>query len=138
MAKSGPLDPQPALAAEAALELMKQLITLSSGVLALSATFIEKLDPVGASYVAALVVGWLALVVAVVAALETISAIVKSRLSPEFEWSEGRGRKAAAISKYSFVVGIVLVAAVALGSWSRSKARESPRTSSPPCSECHW
>src|SRR6185295_15997949 len=108
MPKSSELDPQPLLAAEAALELMKQLITLSSGVLALSATFIEKLEPAGPLLVGALILAWLALVVALAAALETISAIVKSRLEPAFDWSTGRGRTSAVISKYSFVIGIVL------------------------------
>src|SRR5438477_11872556 len=117
MPKPSALDPRPELAADAALELMKQLITLSSGVLALSATFIENLEPVGPVFIGGLVVAWLALVVALIAALETISAIVKSRLKPEFDWSTGRGQKAAVVSKYSFVVGIVLVATVALGSW---------------------
>ncbi len=125
MTKPESLEPQRELAADAALELMKQLITLSSGVLALSATFIEKLEPVGPWYVGALVFAWLALVVALIAALETISAIVKSRLKPEFDWSTGRGRRAASISKYSFVVGIALVAAVSLGSWVRGRPPES-------------
>ena len=57
----------------------------------------------------------LALVAALIAALETNFAIVKSRLRPEYEWA-GRGRTAATISKYSFVIGIVLVALVSLGS----------------------
>ena len=126
MAKRELLEPKPELAADAALELMKQLITLSSGVLALSATFIEKLEPVGPLSIGGLIVAWLALVVAVIAALDAISAIVKSRLKPEFDWSTGRGQSAAAVSKYSFVVGIVLVAAVALGSWiSRGRQPES-------------
>jgi len=63
--------------------------------------------------------------VALIAALQTISAIVKSRLKPEFDWSTGYGQKAAAVSKYSFVIGIVLVAAVALGSWVRGRPPES-------------
>jgi len=125
MSKHSLLDPQTQLAADAALELMKQLITLSSGVLALSATFIEKLEPVGALSIGGLIIAWLALVVALIAALQTISAIVKSRLKPEFDWSTGYGQKAAAVSKYSFVIGIVLVAAVALGSWVRGRPPES-------------
>jgi hypothetical protein len=121
------LEPDAKLAAEAAIELMKQLITLSAGVLALSATFIEKLEPQGVLSIAVLVIAWLALVVSLIAALDTISAIVKSRLKPEFDWSTGRGQRAAGISKYSFVLGIVLVAAVALGSWiSRERRHESP------------
>lgn len=127
--KSEPLEPEPILAADAALELMKQLIALSSGVLALSATFIERLAPAGASYVAALLLGWVALIVALVAGLQTISAIVKSRLRPEYEWSTGYGQKAAAVSKYAFVLGIALVAAVALGSWSRSSSRDTEPSS---------
>jgi hypothetical protein len=130
MAKHESLEPDLKLAADAALELMKQLITLSAGVLALSATFIEKLEPQGVLSIAGLVIAWLALVVSLIAALDTISAIVKSRLKPEFDWSTGRGQRAAGVSKYSFVVGIALVAAVALGSWI-SRGRHQDPTAAP-------
>jgi len=124
-----PDPPQPALAADAAVELMKQLITLSSGVLALSATFIDRLAPAGLWSVA-LLLAWLCLIAALIAALETISAIVKSRLEPGYDWSTGRGQKSAQISKYGFVVGIALVAAVGWGSLSRGAVRDSNRSSS--------
>ena len=45
--------------------------------------------------------------------LEAISAIVKARLSPDFDWSEGRGKWTAAASKYSSVAGIALFAVFA-------------------------
>jgi hypothetical protein len=114
-------EPQPKLAADAALELMKQLITLSSGVLALSATFIEKLAPLGLWRIP-LAVAWLCLIAALVAALQVISAIVKSMLLPEHDWSTGYGQRAASLSKYAFVVGIALVALVAFGSLIRARA----------------
>ncbi len=97
-------------AADTALELMKQLITLSSGVLALSATFIGNFSTASVSLLTVLVAAWVFLTIAVLAGLETISAIVKSRLLPEYDWSRGRGLKTARVSKYSFVLGLALFA----------------------------
>lgn len=98
---------------EAALELMKQLIALSSGVLALSATFIEKFRTESFLLLLLLILSWLALLVSVIWGLETISAIVKSRLNSDDDWSKGYGRTSARVSKYSFVIGITLFAAFA-------------------------
>ena len=100
--------------ADTALELMKQLITLSSGVLALSATFISEFATSSFILIAVLGVAWLALIFAVLAGLETISAIVKSRLSEDYDWSEGYGKRVAQVSKYSFVIGLALFASFAL------------------------
>jgi len=93
-----------------ALELMKQIITLASGVLALSATFLEKLSSMSFLLLIVLAVSWLALLVSVFFGLETISAIVKSRLDPDYQWSKGYGKDSARISKYTFVGGIALFA----------------------------
>jgi hypothetical protein len=102
-------------AAETALELMKQLITLSSGLLALSVTFVEKLTALFPWKTALLGVAWLCLISSALAGLETISAIVQARLQPEsHRWSEGFGRNAARIAKYSFVAGLVLFAVFGL------------------------
>lgn len=98
---------------EAALELMKQLITLSAGVLALSATFIDKL-PRGSSYtLGALAIAWIALVVSIYCGLKTISAIVKSRLASNDEWSKNEGKSYAACCQNCFLAGITVFAAFA-------------------------
>ena len=97
-------------AADTALELMKQLITLSSGVLVLSATFIGNFSTASALLLTVLAAAWVFLTIAVLAGLETISAIVKSRLFPEYDWSRGRGQTTARVSKYSFVAGLALFA----------------------------
>jgi hypothetical protein len=94
----------------AALDLMKQLITLASGVLALSATFIAKLGSLPAGELFWLVVAWAALVVSVISGIETISAIVKSRLDGDEEWSKGHGKKCGTISKWTFIGGVALFA----------------------------
>ena len=92
-----------------ALELMKQLITLSSGILALSATFIANLHTRSAPMLAVLVASWVCLVASVFFGLETISAIVQSRLAPDVaDWSTGVGRINAKVSKYTFVAGLFL------------------------------
>lgn len=93
-----------------ALELMKQIITLASGVVALSATFLDKL-PTGTLSLVLLASSWAALVVSIFFGLETI---VKSRLDPEqYHWHKGSGQTYARISKYAFVSGILLFAAFA-------------------------
>jgi hypothetical protein len=93
-----------------ALELMKQLITLSSGVLALSATFMEEFQSPSWALLAILVASWLCLAASVFFGLQTISAIVKSRLTPDHDWSTGIGKTYAAGSKYCFVAGLALFA----------------------------
>lgn len=94
-----------------ALELMKQLITLASGVLAISATFIGRLEGVRIYLLVLLAISWLALLTSIYFGLDTISAIVQSRLDPEEnQWSEGYGKTSARISKYSFIAGISLFA----------------------------
>ena len=101
-------------ASDAALELIKHLITLSSGVLALSATFVTRItDDANRWTLLLLGVAWLALTVSVVAGLQAVSAIVKSRLDGNEEWSIGYGKGAAIASKYAFVVGLASVAAFA-------------------------
>lgn len=117
-----------ARADEPALELMKQLITLASGVLALSATFIEKVPRSSASHVVILIVAWVALLASIFFGLETISAIVKSRLDSNDDWSAGYGKASAQVSKYAFTVGVALIALFAVLSFtaSRSQGPESP------------
>lgn len=117
-------EPQ-ARADEVALELMKQLITLASGVLALSATFVDKLKSIPVYLPLVLALSWCALVLSVFGGLQTISAIVKSRLDPEeSDWSTGYGRIRARIAKYSFIVGISLFAVVAFGSLLEKRSGE--------------
>jgi hypothetical protein len=98
---------------QVALELMKQIITLASGVVALSATFLEKLN-IKTPSMFILGLSWAALIISVLYGLQTISAIVKSRLNSNREWSQGRGQMFARVSKYAFVVGISLFALFAL------------------------
>ena len=94
-------------AADSALELMKQLIALSSGALVLSATFIKEFGSLSWCQIINLALAWLLLVLSVVFGLETLSAIVKSKLSAMADWSEGWGKASAMISKYCFILGMV-------------------------------
>lgn len=103
-----------ARADEAARELMKQLITLASGVLALSATFVGRLGDVSVYLLILLALSWLTLIISVLFGLQTLSAIVQWHLDPEeSDWSRSYGRMSARISKYAFVVGIALFAVFA-------------------------
>ncbi len=98
---------------EVALDFAKQLITLSSGVLALSATFIRELPAATLVQLVLLALSWIALAVSVYGGLQTISAIVKSRLNFDDAWSTGAGKRYATTSKLAFLVGVVLFAAFA-------------------------
>jgi hypothetical protein len=99
-----------------ALELMKQLITLSSGILALSATFIGQFKTESLILKIVLMISWISLALAVFFGLQTISAIVKSRLNSDFDWSTGEGKTYASASKYSFLAGIIFFAGFAFSS----------------------
>jgi hypothetical protein len=118
---------------EAALELLKQMIGLSAGVLALSGAFLEKLKPHGWP-ISLLLASWVVLLVALVAGLQGISAIVKSRLDEEYDWSTGYGRATARVCKYGFVAGIALFVAFAFASLTR-RGNE-PASSAAPCVGC--
>jgi hypothetical protein len=109
-----------------ALELMKQLITLSSGVIVLGATFLEKFGADSMIHRVLLGLSWLALVTSIFCGLQTISAIVKSRLNSEHQWSEGSGKVYARASKYAFVVGIFLFATFAFLSFVAPSPPSSP------------
>jgi hypothetical protein len=118
-------------ASDAALELIKHLITLSSGVLALSATFVTKISGSGSRWTLWLLgAAWFALTASVVAGLQAISAIVKSRLDDNERWSTGYGKGTAAVSKYAFVAGLALVAAFAFATldaeFSKKKNERTP------------
>ena len=94
---------------KAALELLKQLITLSSGVLALSATFITRLNGINDITLILLACSWVLLLISVFFSIQSISCIVPSRLSNNHKiWSEGYGRVSGMISKYCFFAGILI------------------------------
>ena len=97
---------------EIALELMKQLITLSSGVLALSATFLREFRLESSYLKIILILSWTFLALAVFFGIQTISAIVKSRLNSDFDWSTGDGKKFASGSKYSFILGLIIASLI--------------------------
>lgn len=100
-----------------ALEFLKQLITLSSGVLALSAAFIENFLPTSMLQSILLVISWVCLALAIYFGLQAISEIVQSRLVPGLNWAGGLGRKYAGASKYFFIFGIIFFAVFAFVSF---------------------
>jgi len=102
----GTVASDPKLADATALDLIKQLITLSSGVLALSATFIEKFTTSRMYLMLLLAVAWLLLMVSIYAGLQAMSALVQASLHPEFTWVREHLVRYARISKYCFALGI--------------------------------
>jgi uncharacterized BrkB/YihY/UPF0761 family membrane protein len=124
-----PDGPEPGCEADAAaLELMKQLITLAAGVLALSATFLEKIGAQPLEFLMVLALSWISLIASVFFGLQTMSVIVKSRINKSDEWSKGRGRTYARNSKFGFLCGITLFAVFAFLLLLNAK---SPSVSSP-------
>ena len=113
---------------EAALELMKQLITLASGVLALSAAFIDKLPKTSKPFLVLLALSWISLITSLVFGLQTISAIVKSRIDSDDEWADGKGRKYGRVSRHSFLIGIGLFVAFAFSSLAFPIAKDNETT----------
>ena len=97
-----------------ALEWIKQIITLSTGVIALSATFITQIVKAPNWTVWLLIISWLLLLLAIILGLETISVITNSRIHQNNDWTTGSGRKKAKVDKWSFVLGICFFALFAL------------------------
>jgi len=93
-------------ATETTLELLKQLIALSSGVLALSATFLEKFWSDRIELQALLALSWALLMVSTICGLQAISSMVQFLRHPDFAWSADALRKWARASKWCFVAGI--------------------------------
>lgn len=93
-----------------ALDFAKQIITLSSGVLALTGTFLGELSDVSLFELVVLGLSWATLILSVFTGIQTISAIVLSRIDPDFDWTTGPAQRYATISKYSFFIGIILFA----------------------------
>ena len=81
-------DPTMPQAQKSASDLVKLLISLASGVLALSATFIEKLSA-GASWVVILLyLSWLALLVSIFFGVRTLSKLVHAQQTGTPRWGE--------------------------------------------------
>ena len=91
---------------DTALELLKQLITLSSGVLALSATFVDKLWPRELWLQVVLGTAWLLLILSTISALQAISSLVQVLRKPDFTWSADAVRRWARGAKWLFITGI--------------------------------
>lgn len=99
---------------EVALEWLKQIITLSSGIIVLSATFIGTIFKQMNWSIWLLVLSWVLFLVSIVFALETISVITQSRIEENQEWSKGKGRVYAKVAKWLFLTGIFLFILFAL------------------------
>ena len=100
-------------ASDVALEFSKHLITLSSGIVALSATFVSDFvdAPLWSLYF--LLAAWLCLAASVFGGLKTISGIIQSRLLQSDDWSTGRRTWWAKLSRWGFLVGMTFFAAFA-------------------------
>jgi hypothetical protein len=91
---------------QAALEFLKQIIALASGVLAISATFIEKFWTPKWQLQGLLSLSWLLLVTAILAGLQGLSSLVQVLRRPDLGSSTIAARNWARLSKWTFIVGI--------------------------------
>ncbi len=105
----------------AILELLKQLIGLAAGVIALSAAFADKLAPHFGVAAGGLGASWLMLIASLFFGLQAMSALVKSLKEPDFSWAADALRRNARLSKDFFLFGIFLFAASA--SWTMAVDR---------------
>ena len=101
-------------ASDAALDLSKHLVTVSSAALALGATVLSKFDGAPGWSFVVLGLSWLLLAGAIVFAMRTVSTIVMSRLKVNDDWSAGDGEFAARAARWAFVGGLALFAVFAL------------------------
>src|SRR5712692_1966781 len=83
----------------AILELLKQLIGLAAGVIALSAAFADKLAPHFGVAARGLGASWLMLIASLFFGLQAMSALVKSLKEPDFSWAADALRRNARLSK---------------------------------------
>jgi len=126
-----PEPPDHASARATALELLKQFVALSSGVLALSAAFVEKFWSDDVLLQTLLGVSWLLLIGSVVCGLQAISSMVQTLRLPDFSWSEDATRRFAAVSKWTFVAGLSLFATFAFLAARRARSQH-------PEGICNW
>ena len=97
-------------ASQAALEFAKHLITLSSGVIAVSAAFVAAFGDVEIWTLPILLVAWALLTVSIVGSLDTTSRIVMSRMNNVDDWSTETGLIAARLSRWCFLLGLLTFA----------------------------
>ncbi|MFC2141247.1 hypothetical protein ACFLQP_03010, partial [Acidobacteriota bacterium] len=89
-----------------ALEWIKQIITLSTGIIVLSATFITTIFNKLNWSIGLLIISWILLLLAIIFGLETISVITNSRIHQDMLWTKGSGKKKIKATKWLFINGI--------------------------------
>jgi len=104
-----------------ALEWIKQIITLSSGIIVLSATFITSIFKQLNWSIWILIISWVSLLLSIVYGLNTISVMIQSRIDQDDEWHSGCGRAYAKAAKLFFIAGIFLFGIFALINFLISK-----------------
>lgn len=117
-----------------AVDFAKQLIALAAGVLALSGTFITSIAVQSLLLLGVLATSWILLLVSIFCGLQTMSAIVLSRLHNDEEWSKGRAKRFAAMAKWTFFVAVVVFALYAFLSITHSNPVKSDSPGNTPAS----
>lgn len=104
-------------ASNTAVDYLKQLITLASGVLVFSAAFIGDFKAHGFWSYLSLGTSWMLLCLCLVCGLWSMAIIVKSSIDENDNWAEGRGRTLSRISRVSFAIALFTFAVFAFISY---------------------
>jgi hypothetical protein len=99
-----------------ALELLKQIITLSSGIIVLSATFIKDIFSNPFYVFIPLFLSWIVFSIAIIYALNCIDGITQSRIENDDRWKKGATKNEAGYAKTFFIIGIIVFMIFALTS----------------------
>ena len=92
---------------DTALELIKQIISLSAGIIALSGTFLKDMLKQVTPTIYLLFLSWFVLILSIVFGLNTISIMVTSTLSDNLNWYKDEGKYSGRACRWLFVAGII-------------------------------
>jgi hypothetical protein len=126
--KLPPMENYNGKAMDIAIDLVKQLITLASGVLALSATFLPNVKNLSVVGSVILLLAWLTLITSIICGIQSISNFIPDIKDNTQDWIEGKSQKYAKCCKILFILGIVLIIGFAIyGSLNKSQSLENPK-----------
>ena len=97
----------PKAAVKLTQEITKQILTLSTGVLALSVTYINNLPPILMQYAFLLYISWFLFALAIIMGLITLSSIVHLLENNNYKPFEKVTTCPAMIQWISFIIGLI-------------------------------
>lgn len=105
-------------ASDAALEYVKQLLTLASAVLVVSAIFVSRVSAKGIAGELAILAAWFFLLISLICGIVFITAVVASRINDDDKWAESTPKRFSRASFRSFSVAIAFFVFFAFQAYS--------------------